>query len=235
MSEPELKLNSLSRYSKDSPRLVREEYGHCEVPAGCGGAVLRWRDPDAGVPVPVKLYTAGRGETYLDGAPLTAGRPLISFGDHQLAFEISGLDFRYLVLSFAAVYRETEEDGIQRSRLTGEQVTVLSAPDGTWKYSTEPPGDPRWRELEFDDSAWRSMVEKTARPQPADPEAYDPDRWRIEWTTDLGAVPLGIPLPPPAAWERLKLFGEGEAPPAVSKLWVRKRFTITRREGNGDA
>ena len=32
-----LRLNTLNRFRKHSPRLLLEEYSHCEVPAGCGG------------------------------------------------------------------------------------------------------------------------------------------------------------------------------------------------------
>lgn len=53
MPDRELKLNSISRFSKQSPRLVLEEHGHCEVPAGCGGVVLRWRGADD--PIALKL------------------------------------------------------------------------------------------------------------------------------------------------------------------------------------
>src|SRR5438128_1957746 len=101
MPDRDLKLNTLSQYAKDSPRLVREEFGHCEVPAGCGGVVLRWRNPDDGIPVPIKMYAAGELQAYLDGSALTLARPLIPFGEHQLAFEITGADPRYLVLVFA--------------------------------------------------------------------------------------------------------------------------------------
>ena len=40
----EQQLNSLSRFRKQPGRLVLEEHGHCEVPAG-GGVVLRRRNP----------------------------------------------------------------------------------------------------------------------------------------------------------------------------------------------
>jgi hypothetical protein len=33
VADRDLKLNSLSRYSKESPLLILEEHGHCEVPA----------------------------------------------------------------------------------------------------------------------------------------------------------------------------------------------------------
>lgn len=37
MPDQNLKLNSLSRYTKQSPNLVLQECEHCEVPAGCAG------------------------------------------------------------------------------------------------------------------------------------------------------------------------------------------------------
>ena len=49
----EQQLNSLERFRKRSPRLLLEQYDSCEVPAGCGGVVLRWRDPHAARPVVV--------------------------------------------------------------------------------------------------------------------------------------------------------------------------------------
>lgn len=105
MDERELRLNSLARYAKSSPLYVLEEHGHCEVPAGCGGVVLRWRNPRAGVPVHMWLYRQGDGAVFLDGAPLPSARPVASFGDHLLAFELAVADPRYTVLMFAAGYR----------------------------------------------------------------------------------------------------------------------------------
>jgi hypothetical protein len=43
-------LNSLDRFRKHPGQLVLEEHGHCEVPAGCGGVVLRWRNPNPSPP-----------------------------------------------------------------------------------------------------------------------------------------------------------------------------------------
>ncbi len=55
-----LNLNNLDRYTKLSPRFVLEEYSHCEVPAGCGGIVLRWRNPEVGIPIEFWHYTPGK-------------------------------------------------------------------------------------------------------------------------------------------------------------------------------
>ena len=106
MSDRELKLNSISRSSKQSPRLVLEEHGNCEVPAGCGGVVLRWRGHDD--PIPVKLFSFARGEyaVFLDGDALSSARPLVAPGEHVLAFRLERSPSGELVLMFAAVADE---------------------------------------------------------------------------------------------------------------------------------
>jgi len=78
MSDRELKLNSLSRYQKNSPQFILEAHGHCEVPAGCGGVVLRWWNPSQGVPVQMWVYTPGECAFYLDGKPAESGCPKAS-------------------------------------------------------------------------------------------------------------------------------------------------------------
>ena len=45
--KPDLRLNELERFRKTSSRLALEAHSHCEVPAGCGGVVLRWTRPGA--------------------------------------------------------------------------------------------------------------------------------------------------------------------------------------------
>ncbi len=47
----ELKLNTIGRFVKRSPCLALEQHNHCEVPAGCGGVVLRWFNPSRGIPI----------------------------------------------------------------------------------------------------------------------------------------------------------------------------------------
>ena len=51
MTDEGPKLNGPDRYRKRSPRLVLEEHSHCEVPAGCGGVVLRWINTDREITV----------------------------------------------------------------------------------------------------------------------------------------------------------------------------------------
>src|SRR5574339_211352 len=62
-----LRLNTLHRFRKHSPRLLLQEYSHCEVPAGCGGVVLRWIDREGGLPVVVRVAALGPVRAWLDG------------------------------------------------------------------------------------------------------------------------------------------------------------------------
>ena len=51
--EDDLTLNALSRYEKRSADLALLQYDHCEVPAGCGGAILRWIEQAKKLPMKI--------------------------------------------------------------------------------------------------------------------------------------------------------------------------------------
>src|SRR5262245_59385715 len=86
------KLNSLDRFRKQSDRLVLEEHSHCEVPAGCGGVVLRWRNPFAALPLLVYLYSPGKTELSLDGTPVVRTGNDVAPGEHLFAFVLEDAD-----------------------------------------------------------------------------------------------------------------------------------------------
>ncbi|RKS79870.1 hypothetical protein BZB76_1349 [Actinomadura pelletieri DSM 43383] len=205
MDERELKLNSLSRYSKSSAMYVLEEYGHCEVPAGCGGVVLRWRNPRNGIPLRIWLYTNGEGKMYLDGGPPPSGIPVVSFGEHVLAFELPVADPAYTVLNFAAFFPPE----LPRPRVTGPDepsVSIVSAADGTWKYTVQEPGD-GWKSSGFDDSTWSPMVANDVLQPPNDPRR-NMGEYRFAAAQRHGGAGLGVPEP-------------------ATRVWIRKTFEVT--------
>src|SRR5689334_2648260 len=162
--DKKLSLNSLDRYSKQSPYLVLEEYSHCEVPAGCGGVVLRWRNPEAGVPVEIWYFTTGKLETLsIDGVQQTMSRPLVPAGQHVLTMRLTGVNLQTGFLMLAALYRAK---GSVRSAYQKEGVTThfLTAADGTWKYSLEVPADASWQTLTYQDAEWSSLAERPLSP-----------------------------------------------------------------------
>jgi hypothetical protein len=151
-----LKLNDLARYSKQSPRLVLEEYGHCEVPAGCGGVVLRWRNPNEPLPMVIQLsYGNGLPTILLDGQKTVSARNPVSYGAHALAITINNFDPNFAILSLRAWL---DEQYVRILQPTGD-VEILSKPDGTWKYTLRVPATDEWHQPNFDDTNWLPMVE----------------------------------------------------------------------------
>lgn len=187
MDQDELQLNSVSRFSKQSVLLHLEEHGHCEVPAGCGGVVLRWYNPAAGLPLLLRVFSPGKIRLFIDGTPPASARPLVAPGWHILALEVDDAISDRGVIMFAATCDRKAGPGITEE----QRVAAVSAPDGSWFCNTTPPGDDAWRLSDDDLAGWEPMVEC-----PIDV----PDRkgaWRswhsFEELTKMGARPLGLP------------------------------------------
>jgi hypothetical protein len=204
VADRELKLNSLSRYAKQSPLLILEEHGHCEVPAGCGGVVLRWRDPRAGVPLILRVYAAGEATVLLDGQPPPSARSVVPFGEHVLGIVVAGLDPAYLALMVTV----TNDAPSGRTSRPEDPVSVVTADDGTWRYANEEPTGDEWLRPGFDDSGWPAMVARPRRRPPEDPKR-DYDQYLVERLASDGAVGLGVA-------------------PGTGTAWVRREFTLSR-------
>lgn len=210
MDERELRLNSLSQYSKVSPHFVLEEHGHCEVPAGCGGVVLRWRNPGSGTPFSMRLFSPGDCSLFLDGTPPVSSRPVLPFGEHVLAFAISGFDEEYAVLLFDGTARQDDTHLRISSAWPGAtqaaEISVRSAADGSWRYTWTEPDDDLWMYPGFDDGDWPAMKLRDVPPVPERQE------YRLDTLTRTGAGSLGVQ-------------GTG------SRVWVRKVFQISDQSG----
>ncbi len=203
MPDNDLRLNSLSRYSKQSSEYVLEVHSHCEVPAGCGGVVLRWRNPRRAIPLEIWMYAAGDFHFFLDGAEPASARPLVPYGDHVFTWVITGFDPAAPVLACSATYDEAQHSP-RITPPTGQSAAILSAADGTWRYTrTPPPGT--WTRPDFDDSTWHSMVERRID------EEERRKNYRLEYACKAGAQPLGVE-------------GDGHT------VWIRRRFSLTQGE-----
>ncbi len=197
MAKRKLKLNELSRYHKNSPNLVLEEHDHCEVPAGCGGVVLRWRDPKVGSPTEIHLFVAAEAEILLDGEAVTNGRPIIPFGRHVLGLKITKAGRKGLFLFCAR--RSWLGQSEDESAADEAQQPLLSRADGTWKHAPAVPDEEAWHRPQFDDSQWRPMVRRTI-PRPAEDDYGD--RYRYDELINTGAKPLGATLPSATVYVR---------------------------------
>lgn len=207
MPNRNLRLNSISRYSKGSPRFVLEEHGHCEVPAGCGGVVLRWTNPFRAIPLEFWLHVNGEVRFALDGKSPSSGRPLVDHGEHVLSFCISGFDSKKGILMFAATSESEYVATKDASKRKKNPIPILSDPDGSWKYTLVEPSDDLWMEAGFDDTGWRHLLLK---PLPK-PNKEATESYRYRKLVELGAKGLGITSKVPKS----------------DRIWIRKVFRLT--------
>lgn len=210
----DLRLNSVDRFQKNSERLVLEEHGHCEVPAGCGGVVLRWFNPNAGTPVVFRGGFADKTTIHVDEKELTSGRTILADGDHLLSIHLIFDDSPLRYFWFAGARDVPNTRG-------GENTfpELVSAGDGSWLASFEKGRtndalgtlempEPEWDMAEFDDSAWTPLaaIEIDAESLP---QAH---RWKIGAMENAGAIALD-------------LGGHNE-------VWIRKRFRMRRTDAS---
>lgn len=210
MPKRDLKLNSLSRFSKSSPRLVLEEYSHCEVPAGCGGVVLRWRKPDEPLTAWVNQSTSGKRESFaLDGTAIR-GLPRLNifWGYHVFAMSFEEVNLSSGFLLFSA---SLDKQFVRILQPEGE-TKILSKPDGKWKYTLTNPASGDWQSLDFDDTHWSPMVAKRLPDKSS--HGYDMNEFH-QRTRDLGAEDLGV------------VEDSG-----ASTVWVRRAFHLHPRTSN---
>jgi hypothetical protein len=197
--QPEL--NSLERFRKRSERLVLEEHSHCEVPAGCGGVVLRWRTPEAlGYRLNITVHSPFRVVCGIDGTERESSRTVLSRGRHVLTLSIEDANPASGLFLLAAVYGEYAPYPHLPPDLQAKVLRLLSADDGTWKYALgEAPAD--WTAPTFDDADWPALVGTDLPPEPARNEI---GHYGYQRCVEAGAVCLR--LPPNAATARTAVY-----------------------------
>ena len=176
----ELRLNSLDRFRKQSPRLVLEEHGHCEVPAGCGGVVLRWRNPFAARLFDLAVFTPTDATTWLDGVEPETGLIDLAVGPHAVAIHYPKMVRKEGVLMFALV----SHDKVRATPPVPEtKLQFISVAGGRWRHAG-PVGDD-WRSRD------RRRGSALLVPQPL----YEPGKstYGLHQCTNAGAMCLGLP------------------------------------------
>jgi hypothetical protein len=205
----ELQLNSLDRFRKDPGRLVLEEHGSCEVPAGCGGVVLRWRMPRPALSIILYCYHAGQGTWWLDGAELSNSRVDLQPGRHVLGCGLRGVDLSNALILFAAVAESPPSARPRPERPRLPDFKVVSAADDTWKFSLNPPSD--WLLLSFNVGTWPSLVD-AALPNFT---RNEPGLFLSQRSIRRGAACLGLPREHAT-----------EAGATRGSVWIRKVFEV---------
>jgi hypothetical protein len=212
MAKRDLNLNSLGRYAKQSSRLILEQHSHCEVPAGCGGVVLRWRSDVSELPVLLHAFSSGKSKLLIDGLAPASSRPMVSFGDHVLALVLEEVP-KDAILAVAAVHDASRVPLI--SQQLGEVLHVLSDADGTWRSTTIKPADDHWMKSGFDDSSWAALEAGQPPALEKRPGYTRETIWelRLQMALDAGAKCLRLNT-------------------STGQMWVRRVFQLTKQGGN---
>lgn len=209
-------LNSLDRFRKQSPRLVLEQHSHCEVPAGCGGVVLRWRNPFAALPLLVHLYSPGKAELFADGRAVENTGLDLEPGPHVFAFSVEGVDRAGGLFMFAAVHNPQRAHKQMPPGVTEAAWKLISAPDGTFRATADDLAESSdWRGLDYDDSAWTPLTRSLPSPQLS---WGQPGSRQAHWCNEHKATFLALPKP-----------GEGSG-----RVWVRRKCVIFAPEVKKD-
>jgi hypothetical protein len=141
--DDDLRINTLHRFAKRSQSLVLHEYSHCEVPAGCGGVVLRWIDPQQGSPATFRLATASaRGRLWLDGVELASSLSLLRAGRRVIAIHLRRGTQRSPgaePFTLSVTYDAAGDDELIRA--------------ARWRCTAAPPPE-AWTSPELDDRDW---------------------------------------------------------------------------------
>jgi hypothetical protein len=194
----DLRLNTLHRFSKHSERLLLQEYSHCEVPAGCGGVVLRWIEREHGLPVILRMAALGPIRCWLDERELVSSTATLQAGEHVLALEVTELPRANTPI---AVRLDVN--------LPNDSATLLrSAADSRWWVALAEPLED-WRRLGHDPAAREGWSRALAHPD-HESELPQDQRWRWSSLTrephadrpELPAAAVPLALPSTRAWLR---------------------------------
>ncbi|WP_437318311.1 hypothetical protein [Sorangium sp. So ce385] len=191
----DLVVNDLARYEKSSERLVLEDYSSCEVPAGCGGGILRWIDPQEALPLTLRLWTAGSAEVFFDGAPVRSSRIQARPGAHVLAVALRSADDPPARLALSLSYTDDPERHAafepRRDRSIGRTLDVRSGAGAAIVGTTRDPGGDAWKLPGFDERGWRALA-------PAQGSAG----WHFDDLMRRGARAVGLPDAQGDLWVR---------------------------------
>ena len=175
-----LQLNSLDRFRKQSSSLLLEQYSHCEVPAGCGGVVMRWVDPRVGTPAQLIVVVPGaRAQAWIDGQSQEDDRIDVAPGEHGLAIELHEIsDARWVLVGLLRA--------LANEAMSSTSTVITGTGRGRWQLSDRPRGE-RWFEDTVEGEGWHTMPDGSAR---VDAEARE--SWRHRTLRSVGLLPLAL-------------------------------------------
>lgn len=200
--------DELRRFTKTSHSLILEEYDHCEVPAGCGGVVLRWVNPDSPMRIGVRVYGKGSAQGfYLDGERVGTSQADLAPGRHVLVLALNYREPSPPGEASMAVI-STRYSRVKRHGDVLPELTLPSRANGSWLGSTQQPDAHALTAHEPDPEVWRPLTPATL----TEPEE-DYMRWSWDACVESGAEAFAVPEGLKSFW--LRVLVDVPKPPAL--------------------
>jgi hypothetical protein len=185
--ERDLNLNSIDRFVKSSPHFVLEEHGHCEVPAGCGGAVLRWRNPEGPLSVSLQLWlSVAEYSVEIDGSEPPTSRPVLTPGRHVLVIAVNRDQESVQLL--AAVTAEAQD---------GSTNSVTPSRE-SWRWTETKPRPSSAKDPSYPTEFWNRLKETELTTEQA-------ENYQVRRLLDAGGVPMALDAGSGPVWIRVVL------------------------------
>lgn len=166
----------LNRFRKLGGAALREEYSHCEVPAGCGGVVMRWVLPGGNLAVSFRTHQAGKAAIFIDGEPHKRAEVELSPGSHVIGVVLDTPNSWMCTLDTP---RRTDLDPLP------------TLADGSWMCSrTEPPKE--WLTQESTPAGFQPMVAGEPASTANDWSAHTIERLRERGAEAIAAAPVSV-------------------------------------------
>ena len=206
----DLNLNSVDRFRKQSKNLVLESHSHCEVPAGCGGAVLRWVDPNQGIPLSFVGGFLADAKIFVDGEEVVGTRINLQPGEHLLCIELTNFA-EVEEASLFSWYCQRDVPSQDFDESTMVLGSCLSSDDQTWvaKPWAEPDETTHWLHVEFEDEQpdlWQPLIASSFVMS----EEYERNQWFINRAAAHGAIVLDLPKGKCVRIRKLFTLGEND-------------------------
>jgi hypothetical protein len=189
--DEELPINSLDRFRKRSTKLRLDFIDDGDAPVGCGGAVLRWRNPSLTRAVRLSQVVPESAIATIDGKMIDRRLQDLAPGKHVYAVQISAskVDLPVVLLLLQS---EQPQYGLQPSKVIEPPINILSGDLAGWSWSLLDSVSTDWRLPEFEASGWQPVVrhDDSSHVRRDRYQDYMYDHYR-----KLGAIPLGPPKP----------------------------------------
>lgn len=189
--DEEIPIHSLDRFRKQSPFLRLDILSDSDAPVGCGGAVLRWSNPQKNTTFDIFRLFANTQKIAIDSREIGVMSIELTPGSHVLSCEVLHQKSTFPLLMLSMSSRATRVAN-QPYKLIQPNIKLLTSENDRWLWTANESDGANWRETGYDDSSWQRMVKHSTWKQKAH-DYYG--QYVFQELEKAGAELIGPPYP----------------------------------------